>query len=275
MTEALLGHIDRMMKLRPEAQEPLRAYRELVEIMAAHRPNIAPPILREELKEMKREEGFPLFSREDLPVDLISAIRLLEAFLERLSQKDHPDRAGMKQALEKIRRDQGWAERILKAVLRGDRKGISQMARAAEVDLRTLLFLGEQALRPSLTALREGALTEMDPEKWPFPRCPLCGSEPDMAYFARSGKRYLHCGFCGQEWAYARLKCPFCENEEQTELGYFKPEGNEAARVYFCRRCKRYLKTIDTRVLEEPAPMEVENLATLHLDALAAREGFK
>jgi FdhE protein len=275
MTEAVLDHIDRVMTQRPEARASLGAYRELVEIMVKERAAPALPAIRKDLQAVKREAGFPLFSREDLPVDWAAATRLLGVFLERLSEKERPDRGGLRKALEKLRENRAWAERLFKAVLRQDRKALSRMARAVELDRRTLLFFGEHALRPSLVALREASATEIDHEKWRFPRCPMCGSSPDMAFFTRSGKRYLHCGFCGQEWAYARLKCPFCENEEQTELGYFQPEGEERVRVDFCRRCKRYLKTVDTRVLEETAPMEVEHLATLHLDALAAREGFK
>jgi formate dehydrogenase maturation protein FdhE len=39
--------------------------------------------------------------------------------------------------------------------------------------------------------------------------------------------------------------------------------------VYSCRKCGKYLKTVDQREFEIPAPLEVEQLATLHLDAAA------
>lgn len=275
MTQTFIAHIDRMMKLRPNSRVPLEAYRELVEIMGKRKPESPLPKLRKDLQAVKQKAGFPIFAREDLPVDLDSASRLFDAFLNHLSGKERSDRAGLIKALEKSRKDTRWVERVLRAILRADRRAMSRMARAVDLDRRTLQFLGEQALRPSLIALREVVAAEIDPEKWEFPQCPVCGSSADMAFFARSGRRYLHCGFCGQEWAFARVKCPFCENEEQRELGYFQPENEEGRRVDFCRKCKRYLKTIDTRVLEDPAPMEVENLATLHLDVLAAREGFK
>jgi FdhE protein len=96
-----------------------------------------------------------------------------------------------------------------------------------------------------------------------------------MAYFAKTGKRYLHCELCGQEWAYPRLKCPFCRNDEHETLGYFDVEGEEGFRVDFCRKCLRYLKTVDKRVFEEAAPMELEHLATIHLDILANENGFR
>jgi FdhE protein len=95
-----------------------------------------------------------------------------------------------------------------------------------------------------------------------------------MACFAKGGERCLHCELCGQEWPYPRLKCPFCGNDEQETLGYFQAEQEEGFRVYFCRKCRRYIKTVDGRVFEEPAPMELEYLATLHLDLAAAERGF-
>jgi hypothetical protein len=37
----------------------------------------------------------------------------------------------------------------------------------------------------------------------------------------------------------------------------------------------RYIKTIDKRAFEEVGPLELENLATIHLDLLANENEFK
>jgi FdhE protein len=42
-----------------------------------------------------------------------------------------------------------------------------------------------------------------------------------------------------------------------------------------CRKCSRYLKTRDARLGDADVPLEAEDLATLHLDLLAGKEGFE
>jgi formate dehydrogenase maturation protein FdhE len=42
-----------------------------------------------------------------------------------------------------------------------------------------------------------------------------------------------------------------------------------------CEVFKVYIKTIDTREIERDTCLLVENLATLHLDLVARKEGFQ
>jgi len=138
-----------------------------------------------------------------------------------------------------------------------------------------LKFLTNMALKPSLNTLKESAGERIEKDGWNYGYCPLCGSYPDMAYLGDQGKRFLHCELCGYEWYYPRLKCPFCENDQPKKLGYFVSEEEEGFRVDFCKKCNCYIKTLDMRVIEQPAPLELENLITLHLDMLAHEQGFK
>ena len=87
------------------------------------------------------------------------------------------------------------------------------------------------------------------------------------------GARMLHCGLCRMEWLFKRIGCPFCGNEAQDKLRFFSDEKVPAYRVDVCDECKGYLKAVDARVKKEPLCMFVENLATLHLDIVAEREG--
>jgi len=90
----------------------------------------------------------------------------------------------------------------------------------------------------------------------------------------KEGKRHLFCSQCGFEWRFRRVKCPFCGNEEQQTLSYFTVEGDERYRVDVCDVCKRYIKTLDFRNVGEEAILDVEDVATLHLDMLAHEEGY-
>jgi FdhE protein len=68
--------------------------------------------------------------------------------------------------------------------------------------------------------------------------------------------------------------CPFCGNDEQQALAYFTIEGDERYRVDVCNVCKRYIKMVDFRESKEEANLDVEDIATLHLDMLANEEGY-
>ena len=85
----------------------------------------------------------------------------------------------------------------------------------------------------------------------------------------------LHfCSQCGIEWSFSHIKCPFCGNEEQQSLAYFTVEGEEKYRVDVCNVCKRYVKMVDSSDSEGALNLDVEDIATLHLDMLATEEGY-
>jgi FdhE protein len=72
-----------------------------------------------------------------------------------------------------------------------------------------------------------------------------------------------------------RIRCPFCGNEDQQELAYFTVEDDERYRVDVCNACKRYIKMVDFRESKEIPNLDVEDIATLHLDMLANDEGYE
>ncbi|MCP4666003.1 MAG: formate dehydrogenase accessory protein FdhE [Deltaproteobacteria bacterium] len=270
-----LSHIDRLIQQRPISEKTLVPFRDLVLIMIQAEPGLEPIVLEEGLKDIKREEGFPLFSREDLPLDLDTVSVLLARFLEHLGQANRNDKGGLQKALEKSKRAPDWALTLIEGILRQDEDTLAKISKDTGLDPEVLRFLGRVALRPSLHAMRDTLSQQIDREGWDHGYCPVCGSQPCMAYFAKTGKKYLHCELCGEEWAYPRLRCPFCQNQDHETLGYFQAEEEEGFRVDYCKKCLRYLKTIDRRVFEEEAPMELEHLATIHLDILAAEQGFR
>ena len=275
MNQDLIKHIDRLIRQRPAAKTALARFREVACLIDPTAPDVRPVNLKDENRDIKREEGFPLFSKEDLPIDFDAASHVLKKFLEHLGKAERDDREGLKKALEKAETEPQWSGDIFMAILKQDEEALARMAEAVDLNPEALFFLGQVAMQPSIHLLRETLTEEIDKTGWDHGYCPLCGSQPDMAYFEKTGKRHLHCGLCGEEWPFPRIRCPFCDNEDQETLGYFEVEEEEGFRVYFCRKCHRYLKTIDKKAFEEVAPLEIENLATIHLDLLAQENGFK
>ena len=275
MFTEFLKHLDRLMVQRPHSKEALASYRDLVSLMTDMEPKPETLVIEDRLKATKREHGFPLFSRNDLPLDFEATSMLLSRLLEYLKEAEREDKEAIRKAALKSKEEAGWAVKCQKAVLDGDEEGMERLASEIELNPRVLVFITSMALKPALYALRWSWSEKIEKKGWDYGYCPLCGSEPNMAYLDKNGKRFLHCGLCGEEWSYPRLKCPFCQNEDQKRLGYFESDQEEGFRVDFCRACKRYIKTVDQRVFEEPAPMELEFIATLHLDVLASEQGLK
>jgi FdhE protein len=134
----------------------------------------------------------------------------------------------------------------------------------------------EESLRPALEILSEKYNDTIMKSQWPEGYCPVCGKEPKIGELREEeGFRYLFCNQCGCEWSFRRVKCPFCGNDDQKTLAYFTIEDEEAYRVDVCNRCKRYIKTVDFRKTREKANLDVEDIATLHLDILANEEGYE
>jgi len=275
MSQDLISHIDRLMVQRPASKTALGAFRELALLMEQATPEAKPVQVEKRVRDIQQQEGFPLFSRDDLPLDLDEAAELLKKFLTYLGNRDREDSKGLKKALKEVESADDWPKRLFRAILLQDEKALSEMAAGVDLDPSALAFLGKTALRPSIERLRETTKEYMNTTGWDKGYCPLCGSQPDMAFFEKTGKRYLHCELCGEEWPFSRMQCPFCNTREQEKLGYFETEEEEGLRVYFCRKCLRYIKTIDKRAFEKTAPLELEYLATIHFDLLAQENGFK
>lgn len=137
------------------------------------------------------------------------------------------------------------------------------------------LFM-EESLRPSLEDFAEKYGNVIRNSGWDEGYCPVCGREPKIGEIkGDEGGRFLFCNQCGLEWSYNRIKCPFCGNEEQQNLAYFTVEGDERYRVDVCNVCKRYVKIVDFRDSREEVNLDVEDIATLHLDMLASEEGYE
>ncbi|MEN6374959.1 MAG: formate dehydrogenase accessory protein FdhE [Smithella sp.] len=134
----------------------------------------------------------------------------------------------------------------------------------------------EESLRPELEYVAEKYGNVISQFAWVEGYCPICGKEPKIGEIREkeNGKRYLFCHQCGYKWNFRRIKCPFCGNEEQHSLAYFAVEGEERYHVDVCNKCRRYIKTVELSKSAEDINLDVEDIATLHLDMLAYEEGY-
>ena len=149
-----------------------------------------------------------------------------------------------------------------------------------------MLTLVMASLKPSLEATAAHVADMLEDAPWSGLGCPVCGSSQAISELrkpkqngskdtAEGAERILHCSFCGSEWRATRLGCTFCHNTDSESLRYLYIEDDEGYRIDVCEECKKYIKTVDSRVVSHEVVPAVEDMATLHLDIIAEEEGYK
>lgn len=261
-------------------------YTELLDIMAdililreEYRKNMKEPIFHvdENLIAKKMEGGLPLIDLTGREYDFTRPQEYFNSLIS-IAQKRMPEAS--QDIINIIKSPQfDWGKIIhdsfdRKTVKIDTRESTNSSEDEDNFDLIDLFI--EESLRPELeyVAQQYGAVVEKS--DWSEGYCPICGKEPKIGEIRQDedGKRYLFCHQCGFKWHFHRIKCPFCGNDEQHSLAYFEVEGEERYRVDVCNKCRRYIKTVELPRSSEEPNLDVEDIATLHLDMIAYDEGY-
>jgi len=236
--------------------------------------SVAPLKTKDDVRKLQTKEGFPLINREDFAIDIPSAVLLFESLCT--IAKDTTSR--MNEDIQKI--GKAVTDNIvhLDELLLKHSDTVYQEKISGELKINNMIlqFLVYMSILPSIHANVERLQDHADLKNWDTGYCPICGSFPKMSVLkGEGGKRHFLCSFCSFIWPSQRLKCPFCENQDHKKLHYFHAEGQNAYRVELCDRCRQYIKTVDQRNIDYEPDLEVEDIATIHLDILASGKGFK
>lgn len=230
-------------------------------------------VSRENLPE-RLQGGFPLLSSEDLCVDAAVCSRFLQGALDvlkRMGNAGDEDLNLIATAIESGRLD---LQAVFRSILERNRAVINDASEAIGVPAPLVEYVCEIPLKAALEELAAGIGPE-ECEGWQEGYCPICGSRAGIAELAgEEGRRHLCCSACTFRWQFKRLQCPFCGNGDGDKLAYFVA-GDGPTRVDSCKACSRYIKTRDSRKGNADVPLDVEDLLTMHLDLLAAREGLE
>jgi len=265
--------IERHKTTNPQYSELLDILGEILILREEHRKKITKSIfpIDEGHLAAKLQGGLPLVDFASAKLDLREPKKFFLALLE-IGKRRNPVET------QQILKDLEDGTLDYEAMVYESFASEGEEAPAGETDDDTidlLKFFVEESLRPSLefvTDLYGGRIAQIG---WNEGYCPVCGRMPKIGHLVdKEGKRHLFCSQCGFEWRFRRVKCPFCGNEEQQSLSYFTVEGDERYRVDVCDVCKHYIKTLDFRNAGEEAILDVEDVATLHLDMLAHEEGY-
>ena len=260
--------------LSPHYAELLDILEEILILREEYRRRLQREIfpVDEKLIAAKMTGGFPLVDFSTVIGDLAEPQAYFLALLE-IAEKRAPGETG--EMARKIRDGEIRFNDLIYESFNPPFEDEEALRDEEEASFDLVELFIEESLRPALemvTARYGDAIRKTD---WSEGYCPVCGREPKIGEIRdEEGSRYLFCNQCGFEWNYLRIKCPFCGNEEQQSLAYFTIEGDERYRVDVCNECKRYIKIVDFREAKQKADLDVEDIATLHLDMLANDEGY-
>ena len=265
---------------RPAYQDILDFYEKLFLAQEASREKADPkPIeIPDNIVAIKRKEAFPLIITKDFAIDMQAAEALLKELCGLAQEGNEVLADGGRYILAGLENGTLHASTLFSKILDEGDALWDEAGKKADVAGSALAFLAYNAVKPSLSLCAEQVATYLDKdEPWEKGYCPICGHGPALAILRDEGERFLLCSFCGYEWAASRLFCPFCENTMKVVYTGAVPDTlqeEKELRVHVCDACKKYIKTVDMRIIARPFYPFLEQISTLHLDMLARDQGL-
>lgn len=238
--------------------------------------DLAPMQLPPETVAARRRKSLPLVEVSGLAFDLPTSHGLLEtlcALAATQATEMHETAAAVAEARARGDLD---PQALFRSFLRSDDVYLQDTAERIGSDAKTLGFLAYHSIQPSIELGAAQLASYLDTESvWQKGYCPVCGSAPGLAVLGQEGHRVVVCSFCRHQWQAPRLFCVFCENTTTDELHYVFTEEERDLRIDVCERCRHYIKTVQRREVSRPLFPPLEQVASLHLDMIAAEKGFR
>jgi FdhE protein len=269
-----VAELDELARARPALTAPAVLLRDLLPELLADAQNALSIPLTTEGAHAKLAAGVPLLRGEDLSAvrkDLGTRMLTVCKVIER---HQAADAAAVLAAA--VRTEAIEPAILLSEVLAGRPEAVHARAEALGLDAS----LVATALRLAALPMLAGIAAEFEPLRqdagWERGYCPVCGSWPLLGEFrGLEQTRHLRCGWCASAWAFARLRCPFCDTRDHRHLAYIHADGEQDRyRAATCDACHGFVKMV-TSLSALPLPLLlVKDVATLHLDLAAADRGF-
>jgi len=269
--------VETLVRLRPSHKELLEFYGAILkEQLKAREAGQPEGVLKADAADLREEGQLPLLQGRDVPVDVESAKKLFRSLCRVAKRENQTLQEGIEKIQKATRRRRIDIDRFLAEMNLPDPPYAQEVSSSLGLNRDILIFLGRASIQPfvekTAAFLGEGA----DLKGWSKSICPICGSLPVLSELTGDeGRRMLICSFCGYRWKGLRMVCAFCGTEDQGAHRYLFIEGDEGVRIDVCDKCKKYIKTIDTRETGHSTFPLLEYIGTLHLDILAQEKGYQ
>jgi FdhE protein len=275
LQDLLVRRLTQIAGQSPPLAQASRLYAAILPLLREAEPDTASLFLSPDVAREKLERGQYLLQDLDVELDMPAVADLLH----RLAAA--AEMAGENVAASKVRI---WLDErqddfgaVLQEVLEGQGQLLAQEAERMGMDAGLCGALAQNALKPYLRAWGRQLVPLAEDVKWDRGTCFVCGSVPVLAELQGNNQdKHLRCGDCGADWRVHRLSCPLCGNEDHRSLRtFFQDDDPRKARIESCERCMTYLKVIPAFFPTPVDMLPVEDLATVHLDAIARELGYR
>ncbi len=220
-------------------------------------------------------QGVPILAKDDFVISrdqLKEAATRLTPALEKGFPRIKEQLAVIKKAIEASEVN---PEICIAAMSQGCDESLEGAASRFGIEPGIVRFVFARFMKPFAEKRAESLAPFPDNPVWSKGYCPVCGSWPELSFLeGNEGRRWLKCSFCGHEWVFARIKCPFCETEEQSKMELIFSKDRAFERAELCYECMKYVVSLDLRERIDMA-REVAALGLVYLDVLAQEKGFE
>ena len=271
INKKILKKLEEWQQKEGSLPQYLELYKHLVRIQAEAKPNIpsGKPLLTKEKISATLKNGIPLLKWDAILIDWPTFQKLFQKAANTIDEHTKPTDKKSKN----VSSDTTSLQEMTKVWFEGSSLSPWAGQHGMEEDLLSAAI--HCAIKPFLTTQAEAYKKLVDQEQWRRGYCPVCGGKADFAFLDKEkGARWLLCSRCDSEWLFQRLECPYCGTKDHTELSYFTDE-KEMYRLYICKRCRSYLKTIDLRKTETEVLLPLERVMTVDLDRQGQEKGYK
>jgi FdhE protein len=277
--------IESHLKKKAELAQIFEVYKSILKVQLSCldkiKASINAALSEEEIKDYFRK-GKYLFSDQKPTIERALFQETLQSICKAISKSSPEAPESLLKLSEAEEFEKDKFQGFLKDIALFDKQELekyiedNKMDKKADLNSEIISFVIFMSLDPFYSVNMKAVRETVDFSIWRQGYCPICGQTAVLAkHRNEDGARVLECWLCHAEWVYPRLECPYCDNKDQKKLRFFYVPGDKARQVHVCEVCKKYLKTIDTKVLEKDVLLGVEAIATEYLDILAEREGYQ
>jgi FdhE protein len=272
--DRILAALEAEAGRRPEMADTIDLYRKLIECQAEVEVPRSDSGISAGEAASRLERGEPLLSLDTVEIDSVALAELCSRIGFALAEQ-----RGEIDLVEPLAKIHAWLrehrQETGRLAVEYLREGHVGKGEEAGLEGSLLSFIFTHSLRPLLRAQAAALSSYVDESLWYRGCCPICGGEPDIAALEHgSGQRQLLCSRCDNEWSFLRVGCPFCGNEDPSQLAYY-PSDDKVYRLSVCERCHRYLKTVDLRETAEERLLPAERILTIGMDFAAQKAGYR
>lgn len=273
--ERALNALDALIDDNSAFEPVVDFYEELLPIQYEARPNLQGLVLNPEASRQKLKDGVPLLWGEFGQPDTLGSEPNVELFMTLCRLAAEGGNEGGKSLMRAFLDGKINLTLLLAKALVQDRAYMTELARTLPVDGLLLDAICHNTLKPITSAYGTAFAQAMDFSEWHKGYCPVCGAWPTLNELrGRDRKRHLCCARCSTSWRFDRLRCLWCENNEQKELGFLFDPDDRTLRIDVCEHCNAYVKTIITFDPLDGEMLLVHDLRTMYLDQMAVGEGY-